>query len=84
MKVTRQPVEQFTYTIEGLTEQEARVLARIAGQIGGDPSGPRAVFDRLMNALFNAGVSAASDAEIRFYPNARSIYMDAGPEYRRK
>ncbi len=51
-----------------MNARQANVLYRLSGNIGGEPRGARAVFDKLYDSLHAAGVDGITDHSLGFKP----------------
>ena len=70
MKATKHEVTTREVLLS-MTEEQAGVVLELTAKIGGDPSGPRGVWDELRNALWSAGVK---QAESTFEASCSPVY----------
>ena len=76
--IAQTPAESNQTIIIEMNPRQANVLYRLSGNVGGDPSGARVVFNKLREALHAAGVDGMSDHSLRFDSTAH-ITSDADP-----
>ncbi|KKL65006.1 hypothetical protein LCGC14_2159330 [marine sediment metagenome] len=66
-----------------MNARQANVLYRLSGNVGGDPSGARVVFDKLYDSLHAAGIDGMSDHSLRITAPLASPRKPTPPYERR-